>query len=55
MVVIELLWFYFTLSSKLRFARQGIIMNDKKFDKHEKKSEPKIRLMSYNTQPVYFL
>ena len=31
-------------------------MNDKKFDTHEKKSEPKIRLMSYNnTQLVYFL
>ena len=56
MVVIELLWFYFTLSSKLSFTRQGIITNDKKFDTHEKKSEPKIRLMSYNnTQPVYFL
>lgn len=31
-------------------------MNDKTIDKHEKKSEPKIRLMNYyNTQPVYFL
>ena len=56
MVVIELLWFHFTFSSKLSFTRLGIIMNDKKFDTHEEKSESKTRLMSYNnTQPVYFL
>ena len=30
-------------------------MNDKKFDTHEKKSEPKIRLMSYNNTHTLYI